>query len=110
MLEWRKRSETTALFLKADGFDTPNNVSIDGYCTADVRIEPVVVNVPPPLGDRWRSCKSETAHRTAWRSRDDPLLHAIRRFRRSADDFTAAFGEPLPVFERALDERLARRR
>jgi len=53
MLEWRKRSETTALFLNGGGLATPNNVSIDGYCTADVRIEPVVVNVPPPLGDRW---------------------------------------------------------
>lgn len=33
--------------------NTPNNVSIDGYCTADVRLEPLVVNVPPPTDDRW---------------------------------------------------------
>ncbi len=41
------------------------------------------------------------------------MIHYFTRFAGSDDrltNFTAAFGEPLPVFERALDERLARRR
>jgi len=33
--------------------NTPNNVSIDGYCAADLRTEPLVLKVPPLLEDRW---------------------------------------------------------
>jgi hypothetical protein len=41
------------------------------------------------------------------------VIHYFTRFAGSDDrlgHFTTAFGEPLPAFERALDERLARRR
>jgi hypothetical protein len=38
----------------ADKFvNTPNNVSIDSYGAADLRVEPVVVSVPPLSENRW---------------------------------------------------------
>jgi hypothetical protein len=43
----------------------------------------------------------------------DRIIDYFRRFAGSDDrlgHFTTAFGEPLSAFERALDERLARRR
>jgi hypothetical protein len=32
---------------------TPNNVSIDSYGVADMRLEPVVISVPAIADDRW---------------------------------------------------------
>lgn len=48
---YRKYSE---LKTAKDKFvNTPNNVSIDGYCTADLRTEPLVVSVPVVPQNRW---------------------------------------------------------
>lgn len=44
----------TELKTAADRFvNTPNNVTIDGYCAAWLKSEPVVVKVPPIHDDRW---------------------------------------------------------
>jgi hypothetical protein len=44
----------SALKTAKDRFvNTPNNVSIDGYCAADLRVEPLVVKVPPIEENRW---------------------------------------------------------
>lgn len=46
---YRKFSE---LKTKDKFVNTPNNVSIDGYCAAELRVEPLVVKVSPIKEDR----------------------------------------------------------
>lgn len=61
---------------------TPNNVTIDGYGTADLRTEPVVVSVPALAEDRWYIVQigdyyDEIVHNIGGYSGPEPGLYVI---------------------------------